>query len=785
MKNSKYSCGLSIFWLCLLLSLDLQAQDLNPTSWPHLTGYWKFQDAGNPLKATVGKNLELNGIHQIVSGASYGDTAIRIGVGSYYRYKHGIAPNGGGDSVNQYTLMYDFKILSLQKWHTFHQTDSTNKNDGECFIRPITESNPGRIGTAATKYSNDSVLPNVWYRLVVSVNLGHFYRYYLNGKLILEGDTQNVDGRFALLPEILFFADNNAEDDTIDVASLAIFDTCLMPADVARIGTIEPCIANPPKIYLGNDTSLCMNASLNLSAGTGHKSYVWSNGKKLPFAVINANDLGPGKHNVWVSITDVNGCSGSDTIQVMVNPLPTVSLGMDTAICGDHFLLTGGADVKNSYIWKKWPSDSIISQSRQITLTESGSYSVQVEDLNSCKSVDYIQVTLNSLPNKPVIASNGKPSFCEGDSIIVHAPQGFKKYDWNEESSFNPFLVLYDSDSLTLMVTDSNGCASPVSDLFIVTKMASPATPDLQEVNNQSFFCEGDSLKLVTNTGFSKYYWQDGEFTASRYITNGGSYSVSVEDSNGCRSDVSLEIMIKRFNKPAKPVVKLFGNPALCEGDMAILYTLTNAAEYKWSDGALTKYDSVYNSGSYKLMITDSNNCQSDWSDSIDLDFMPIPSKPVIFKTGTDTLTWGGTAQKYRWYRDGVLLNSDTASYLVMKSSGTYQLSIANQGCWSDLSDGFNYIHTGVSSSDGLKFDLYPNPANDFVHINLKMPRKEDAVILNVFNSEGERSLYLELSSDELAKGVEVDIRSLAQGWYVFILNTDDRVMRQPVYKFD
>jgi hypothetical protein len=62
----------------------LYAQDLNPASWPHLEGYWKFQQSTNLTKATVGNNLTLVGTHKVVNGPSYGDTAVEIAIGSYY-----------------------------------------------------------------------------------------------------------------------------------------------------------------------------------------------------------------------------------------------------------------------------------------------------------------------------------------------------------------------------------------------------------------------------------------------------------------------------------------------------------------------------------------------------------------------------------------------------------------------------------------------------------------------------------------------------------------------------
>jgi len=194
-----------------------------------------------------------------------------------------MAANGGGDSVNQYSLMFDFKVLSLNRWHCFFQTDSTNSNDGECFIKHYGDSIAGTIGVGHTGYSSDSILPETWYRLVISVNLGNFYNYYLNGVLLHTGDTDEIaiDSRFALTPEVLFFADNNQEDDTIDIGSIAIFDTCLTPTQIADLGTIDPCIANPPIVDLGKDTTLCWNHTFSVGVGAGFKSVLWSTGDTL------------------------------------------------------------------------------------------------------------------------------------------------------------------------------------------------------------------------------------------------------------------------------------------------------------------------------------------------------------------------------------------------------------------------------------------------------------------------------------------------------------------------
>ncbi|MCI0515972.1 metallophosphoesterase [candidate division KSB1 bacterium] len=200
---------------------------------PARKGWWKFDVPTNLMQAEpgFGSELELVGTHQAVTGPNMSNGAARIGIGSYYKMRHGITANGGGNYVNEYSLLIDFKVSALGVWHTFFQTNLTNSNDGDGFINP-----EGNIGVGATGYSSYAVKKNEWYRLVISVKNGSYYRYYLDGQLLLNGATQTVDGRFALENLLLVFADNDGEDAEIDCAELAIWNYPLTADEVKALG---------------------------------------------------------------------------------------------------------------------------------------------------------------------------------------------------------------------------------------------------------------------------------------------------------------------------------------------------------------------------------------------------------------------------------------------------------------------------------------------------------------------------------------------------------------------
>jgi hypothetical protein len=199
---------------------------------PGRTGWWKFDDALNLGQATIGDPLLQVGLIQSAPGPVAGNNSALIGVGSYLQMDHGISGNGGGTMVNEYTLQIDFSVPETSIWHAFFQTDETNESDADLF----TSSSSNAIGTAQTGYSTKGISADNWYRMIVSVSNGDFFRVYLNGELWLEGSVQSIDGRFSLAQTLLLFADNDGEDGDIICSELGIWDVALDEDQVFLLG---------------------------------------------------------------------------------------------------------------------------------------------------------------------------------------------------------------------------------------------------------------------------------------------------------------------------------------------------------------------------------------------------------------------------------------------------------------------------------------------------------------------------------------------------------------------
>jgi Icc-related predicted phosphoesterase len=200
---------------------------------PERVGWWKFDTSSDLTKAETGFGLPLIlvGNHSATKGPDEENAATLIGVGSHYKMTHQILPKTGESKINEYTLLYDFKITETGAWRSFFQTSVNNSGDADLFINP-----GGEIGVAAVGYSGISITPNEWYRLIVSVKNGSHFNYYLDGQLLLKGNIQPVNGRFSLENQLLIFADEDGEDGFINCSELAIWDKALTAAEVLELG---------------------------------------------------------------------------------------------------------------------------------------------------------------------------------------------------------------------------------------------------------------------------------------------------------------------------------------------------------------------------------------------------------------------------------------------------------------------------------------------------------------------------------------------------------------------
>lgn len=224
----------------------------------NLTGLWLFDDQANPAKATVGTNLTLTGTAPGTWSAILADDGSKSLTGvvttpaaaqaNTFVATHGIAPNGGGIYVNEYSIVVDLfsPAGSRSSWRTILQTNTGNTNDGDYFI-----ATDNTIGVGALTYSTSTLDPGAWTRLVLTFDLGTAVTAYTNGAPFRNHSADLVDDRFSLDPTVLFFSDNSGDNAPLHIGALAIYDGVLSAAEVSALGSAGAAIPEPSSLLLG------------------------------------------------------------------------------------------------------------------------------------------------------------------------------------------------------------------------------------------------------------------------------------------------------------------------------------------------------------------------------------------------------------------------------------------------------------------------------------------------------------------------------------------------------
>lgn len=299
-----------------------------------------------------------------------------------------------------------------------------------------------------------------------------------------------------------------------------------------------------PQANAGNDTSLCLNESVQLHA-SGGVIYSWT-GSNLSCQNCANPVASPIQTTTYVvNVTDTYGCQNIDSVTVEVNSLPNAGAGQDQGICvGDSAQLsaTGGL----TYLWSGPSLSCTNCADPNASPATTTIYTVIVTDGNGCQDADNTVITVSS----PPLANAGtNQSICQNDSVQLGASGG-ASYSWSPTQGLSdPFvadpIAFPLSDQIYVVtVTNQFGCSS--KDSVIITVHPLPtitAGPD-------TTICSGDSVQLFASGAIS-YVWSPASGLNNANIQNpiaslavAGTNTFVVTGSNiyGCFGSAALDI---------------------------------------------------------------------------------------------------------------------------------------------------------------------------------------------------------------------------------------------------
>jgi len=209
-----------------------------------VTGQWDFNSGD--LSATTGTALAYRGdtasLTVFNTATIGGATAYVMGFPATtptqgYTMTHGIAPNGGGLYVNQYTLIMDimYPLASSGVYRSLLQTSTGNSNDGDLFVGDASKGN----GIGISGSYQGAILPDTWHRVAFVFDLAlsaDRLRKFIDGTLVGTQGISGLDSRWSLDPTALLFADEDGETAAGYVNSIQIHDRALADSYIIALG---------------------------------------------------------------------------------------------------------------------------------------------------------------------------------------------------------------------------------------------------------------------------------------------------------------------------------------------------------------------------------------------------------------------------------------------------------------------------------------------------------------------------------------------------------------------
>lgn len=337
-------------------------------------------------------------------------------------------------------------------------------------------------------------------------------------------------------------------------------------------------------------------------------------------------------------------------------PDPSVQLNGVLPLCEGSTSVSltaqGGAE---DYIWYK--DGNIFSTGQNsLIVEEAGSYYLEVSNGHCTKISDTFDISSNPLPDLSSMDTSAV-QFCEGESAILNAPEGFDFYIWMLDGN----VVSQESDSLevetagnytVLVIQDGCSMTSPTIEVDVIP---SPGV-SLSFSSIGPIFCPGSVFTISAENGAEAYVWKRNNViiatdTSAINITENGLYWVEITI-NGCVGQ--SEVTNVMFHTPVVP--------SITEDNGTL--TSTDANTYQWYlngnliPGAISKTYVYTESGDYTVETTDFNDCEAtsepisiiftsthEIIGATDLSIYPIPAQ---FQLNLDIHFWESSALNIR-----------------------------------------------------------------------------------------------------------------------------------------
>ncbi len=366
-------------------------------------------------------------------------------------------------------------------------------------------------------------------------------------------------------------------------------------------------------------------ASVSTTGGVGPYTYLWS---PLGGTSNIATGLQSGAYTV--SVTDVNGCSVSQWVNVNDNVAPGVTIISSTNVScyggsnGSASTSVVGGTGTLTYSWAPYGGNAPSANG-----LIAGTYTVTVTDAVGCQSLATTSPAITQPPPISIAVVTSNVSCYAGNnggaSVSANGGTPGYTYQWLPGGSFGSTINNLSANTYTVKVTDANLCVQ--TQAFSITQ-PNQLTASISSSTNVSCYGGNNGTASVTATGgtpFYTYNWlpSGGNGSTGTGLST-GTYTVNVTDTKGCATSTTVII-----TQPSQALAASSNALATaCYGSSNGTATITAIGgtpgyTYQWfPSGGSGQTATGLSQGNYFVLVTDAHSCQTNVALTI---FQPTP----------------------------------------------------------------------------------------------------------------------------------------------------------------
>lgn len=387
---------------------------------------------------------------------------------------------------------------------------------------------------------------------------------------------------------------------TVTVTDISSGCVATQTVTVANTGNVS---STPQQTNNTCATSTNGSATINVSGGTGPFTYSWTPSVST---TQTASNLAAGVYSVVV--TDINGCTTSQSFTITSPPALTASTTQTNVSCfggnnGSAVVTAGGGSPGYTYLWSNGDSDDTLSSVAAMT-----PYTVTITDANGCTTTQSVSITEPSVidPN-----TSSSPVNCAVLGSAAAQPTGGTgsyTYLWAPSGGTAASEPNLNAGTYTVTVTDANGCTA--TETVTVTQIAS-MTVSVAGAPAQCFGDANGSATVTITGGNAPFTYQWSPTGGNNQIATGlaaGTYTCIITDANGCSSTQTFTV-----TQPTQITGSAGSTSPNCNGGNGSVTISASGGNgpytYNWAPSGGTGTTATVPAGGYTCTVTDVNGC--------------------------------------------------------------------------------------------------------------------------------------------------------------------------------